>query len=129
MRRVTIVLCLVALIPTSCVGHELPTRFANTLHDRVASIRLAAEEGRPGDAQSRLNELVAVVTTRLDRGRIDEGRALDILASADAVAIQLSLLPRPSPTEEAPSPSPVQDGEGKHHEGKGKGKDKGHGND
>ena len=128
MRRVTIVLCLVALIPTSCGGHELPTRFANTLHDRVASIRLAAEEGRPGDAQSRLNELVAVVTTRLDRGRIDEGRALEILASADAVAIQLSLLPRPSPTEEAPSPSPVQDEEGKH-EGKGKGKDEGHGND
>ena len=102
-------------------------RLANTLQDRVASIRLAAEEGRPGDARSRLNELVAVVTTRLDRGRIDEGRALDILASADAVAIQLSLLPRPSPTEEAPSPSPVEE-EGKD-EGKGKGKDKGHGND
>jgi hypothetical protein len=128
MRRVTIVLCLAALITSSCGGHELPTRFANTLHDRVASIRLAAEEGRPGDARSRLNELVAVVTTRLDRGRINEGRALDILASADAVAIQLSLLPRPSPAEEAPSPSPVEE-EGKHHAGKGKGKDKGHGND
>ena len=97
------------------------------LQERVASIRLAAEEGRPGDARSRLNELVAVVTTRLNRDRIDEGRALDILASADAVALQLSLLPRPSPTEEAPSPSPVEE-EGKD-EGKGKGKDKGHGND
>ena len=127
MRRVTIVLSLVALITTSCGGPELPTRFATTLHDRVASIRLAAEEGRPGDARSRLNELVAVVTTRLDRGRIDEARALDILASADAVALQLSLLPRPSPTEEAPSPSPIEE-EGKD-EGKGKGKDKGHGND
>jgi hypothetical protein len=128
MRRVTIVLCLAALIASSCGGHDLPARFSNTLHDRVASIRLAAEEGRPGDARSRLNELVAVVTTRLDRGRINEGRALDILASADAVAIQLSLLPRPSPAEEAPSPSPVEE-EGKHHAGKGKGKDKGHGND
>ena len=128
MRRVTIGLCRAALATCSCWGHELPTRFATTLRDRVASIRLAAEEGRPGDARSRLNELVAVVTTRLDRGRIDEGRALDILASADAVALQLSLLPRPSPTEEAPSPSPVEDEEGKH-EGKGKGEDKGHGND
>ncbi len=128
MRRVTIVLCLVALITSSCGEDDLPTRFATTLRERVASIRLAAEEGRPGDARSRLNELVAVVTTRLDRGRIDEGRALEILASADAVAIQLSLLPRPSPTEEAPSPSPVEDEEGKH-DGKGKGKDKGHGND
>ena len=127
MRRMTIVLCLAALITSSCGGDDLPTRFATTLQDRVASIRLAAEEGRPGDARSRLNELVVVVTTRLDRGRIDEGRALEILASADAVAIQLSLLPRPSPTEEAPSPSPVEE-EGKH-EGKGKGKDEGHGND
>jgi hypothetical protein len=127
MRRVTIVLSLAALITSSCGGDELPTRFATTLHDRVASIRLAAEEGRPGDARSRLNELVAVVTTRLDRGRIDEGRALDILASADAVAIQLSLLPRPSPAEEAPSPSPVEEED--KHEGKGKGKDKGHAND
>jgi hypothetical protein len=127
MRRATIVLCLAALITGSCGGRELPTRFATTLQDRVASIRLAAEEGRPGDARSRLNELVAVVTSRLDRGRIDEERALEILASADAVAIQLSLLPRPSPTEEAPNPSPVEE-EGKH-EGEGKGKDKGHGND
>jgi hypothetical protein len=128
MRRVTIVLGLAALITSSCGGHDLPARFATSLQDRVASIRLAAEEGRPGDARSRLNELVAVVASRLDRGRIDEGRALEILASADAVAIQLSLLPRPSPTEEAPSPSPVEEEEGEH-EGKGKGKDKGHGND
>ena len=127
MRRATIVLCLAALITSACGGPDLPTRFATTLQDRVASIRLAAEEGRPGDARSRLNELVTVVTSRLERGRIDEGRALEILASADAVAVQLSLLPRPSPTEEAPSPSPVEE-EGEH-DGKGKGKDKGHGND
>ena len=127
MRRVTIVLCLAALITSSCGGNEMPTRFATTLQDRVASIRRAAEEGRPGDARSRLNQLVAIVTSRLDRGRIDEGRALEILGSADAVAIKLSLLPRPSPTEEAPSPSPVEEeGEDK---GNGKGKDKGHGND
>ena len=126
MRRVTIVLYLAALITSSCGGNEMPTRFAITLQDRVASIRLAAEEGRPGDARSRLNQLVAIVTSRLDRGRIDVGRALEILGSADAVAIQLSLLPRPSPTE-ASSPPPVEEeGEDK---GNGKGKDKGHGND
>jgi hypothetical protein len=120
MRRVTIGLCVAALMTSSCGGNELPTRLATTLQDRVASIRRAAEDGRPGDARSRLNQLVAMVTSRLERGRIDEGRALEILQSADAVAIQLSLLPRPSPTE-APSPSPVEE------DSKDKGKDKGHG--
>ena len=127
MRRVTIALCVATLITSSCGGHELPTRLATTLQDRVASIRRAAEDGRPGDARSRLNQLVAMVTSRLERGRIDEGRALEILQSADAVAIQLSLLPRPSPTE-ASSPSPVEEDSKDKGKDKGQG-DEGHGND
>ena len=127
MRRMTIALCIAALITSSCGGDDLPTKFAATLQDRVTSIRRAAEEGRPGDARSRLNELVAMVTSRLERGRIDEGRALEILESADAVAIQLSLLPR-TVRSETPSPIPVEEN-GKD-KGKGKGhEDKGHGSD
>jgi hypothetical protein len=93
----------------------------------VALIRHDAEVGRPGYARNDLNELVAMVTSQLDRGLMDEQRAAEILESADAVAAQLSLLPRPSPSE-APSPSPVEE-KGKD-KGKGEGhKDKGHGND
>ena len=92
----------------------------------MALIRHDVEAGRPGYARNDLNELVAMVTSRLDRGQIDEQRATEILESADAVAAQLSLLSRPSPSE-APSPSPEENGKDK---GKGEGhKDKGHGND
>ena len=124
MRRVTIVIGLVAMLTSSCGGHDLPTGFAATLQDQVALIRHDAEQGRPGYARNHLNDLVAMVTSQLDRGLIDQQRATEILESADAVAAQLSLIPRPSPTET--SPSPVQE------EGKGKDKgheDKGHGND
>jgi hypothetical protein len=99
---------------------------AATLEDQVALIRHDAEQGRPGYARNHLNELVAMVTSQLDKGLIDEQRATEIIESADAVAAQLSLLPRPSPTE-TPSPSPVEEN-GKD-KGKGKGEDKGHGND
>jgi hypothetical protein len=127
MRRMAIVLGLVAALTSSCGGHDLPTGVAATLQDQVALIRHDAEQGRPGHARNHLNELVAMVTSQLDRGVIDEQRAAEILESADAVATQLALLPRPSPSE-APSPSPVEE-KGKD-EGKGNGhEDKGNGND
>jgi hypothetical protein len=125
MRRVTIALGIVVCLTSSCGGHDLPTGFAATLQDQVALIRHDAEQGRPGYARNHLNDLVAMVTSRLDQGLIDQQRATEILESADAVAAQLSFLPRPSPSE-APSPSPVDE------KGKDKGKgheDKGHGND
>jgi hypothetical protein len=127
MRRVSIALGLVAVLMTSCGGNDLPTELAATLQDQVALIRHDAEAGRPGYARNHLNELVAMVTSRLDRGLIDEARATEILESAAVVSTQLALLPRPSHTE-SPSPSPVsEEGEGK---GKDKGhEDKGHGND
>jgi hypothetical protein len=127
VRRVSIALGLIALLTSSCGGNDLPAELAATLQDQVALIRHDIEVGRPGYARSDLNELVAMVTSQLDRGQIDEQRATEILESADAVAAQLSLLPRPSPSD-APSPSPVEE-KGKD-KGKGEGhKDKGHGND
>lgn len=121
MRRVMIGLGIVAVLTSSCGGNDLPTGFATTLQDQVALIRHDAEAGRPGYARNDLNELVGMIRSRLDRGLIDEQRATEILAAADAVAAQLSLLPRPSPAE-SPSSSPVDEN------GKGKGKDKGHDN-
>ena len=126
MRRVTVALGGVVVLTSSCGGNDLPAGVASTLRDQVAVIRHDAEIGRPGYARNDLNELVAMVQSRLDRGQIDQQRATEILAAADAVAAQLSLLPRPSPAE-SPSPPPVEE----HDKGKGKDKDhdKGHGND
>ena len=126
MRRVTAALGLIVVLTSSCGGNDLPTGVASTLQDQVALIRHDAEVGRPGYARNHLNELVAMVKSRLDQGLIDPQRATEILAAADDVATQLSLLPRPSP-EASPSPSAVEES------GKGKGKDEdhdnGHGND
>jgi hypothetical protein len=128
MRRVVITLGIVAILVSSCGRSDTRAGFEAKLREQVASIRTLAEEGKPGLARGRLENLVASVTTRLDRGLIEEGWALQILESAQAVDIQLRLLPTPS-HEEEPTPSPVQEagtgdesGDGK---GKGKGKDKG----
>jgi len=125
MRRVVITLGIVAILVSSCGGDELPSRLATSLQNRVASIRSYAEAGRPGLAQSALRNLVELVTAQVESGRIDEGRATEILAAAQAVADQLVLVPRSSPSE-SPSPSPVEDPGGGHDEGK---KDKGHGDE
>ena len=126
MKRMTIALGAVAVLTSSCGGGDFPTGVASTLQDQVAVIRHDVEIGRPGYARADLNELVAMVRSRLDRGLIGEQRATQILAAADGVAAQLSLLPRPSAAA-APSPSSVEE----HDKGKGKDKDhdEGHGND
>lgn len=132
MRRATIALGIVAILAGSCGGTELPARLATTLQDQVASIRERAEAGRPGLARAELRELVALVTSRLDAGAIEQGRAMEILEAAQAVAEQLASLPRSSPSE-SPSPSPSEDeegrGDGKPGKGKGNGGGEGHGND
>ena len=126
MKRMTIALGVVAVLTSSCGGNDFPTGVASTLQDQVAVIRHDVEIGRPGYARADLNELVAMVRSRLDRGLIGEQRATQILAAADGVAAQLSLLPRPSAAA-SPSPSSVEE----HDKGKGKDKDhdEGHGND
>ena len=133
MRRLVITLGVVAILVTSCGGSDTPANLAATLQHRVASIRELAEAGKPGLALSRLRNIVTTVSSELDRGRIDEGWALEVLESAEAVRAALRLVPSPSPSPtEASSPSPVPEQEGD--SGKGKGKDKGqgdegHGND
>jgi hypothetical protein len=127
MRRVVITLGIVAIFASSCGRSDPPTRFETTLQERVASVRELAEAGKPGLAHDRLENLIASVTSRLDRGLIDEGWASEILRSAEAVDVQLRLLPAPSESE-APSPSPVQE-EGDGGDGKDKDKDKGNGDE
>jgi hypothetical protein len=131
MRRVAIVLGIVAILASSCGGDELPARLATSLQNRVASIRGYAESGRPGLARSGLRNLVELVTAQVEAGRIEQARASEILAAAQAVADQLVLVPRVSPSE-SPSPSPVEEGNGNGKPDKGKGEghgDEGHGND
>lgn len=137
MRRVVVTLGIVAILVSSCAENDTPERFAATLQDRVASIRELAEAGKPGLALARLRNVVTSVTSQLERGRIEEGWALEILESAQAVELQLRLMPATPSASEEPSPSPVDEGGGEDSDGgngNGKGKnngngDKGHGND
>lgn len=129
MKRATIVLGIVALLASSCGTNDLPAPLASKLGNRVERIRSLAEAGQPGVARQQVELLVDLVSLKLEQGVLDEGRAMAILESADAVAIQLSLLSGPSPSE-VPSPSPVEDEEGNGNSGKGKGHDdEGNGND
>ena len=138
MRRVVTTLGVFAILMSSCGGNDTPARLAETLQDRVASIRELAEAGKPGLALSRLRNIVASVSSQLDRERIDEGWALEILESAQAVELQLRLLPASPSETDAPTPSPVDEGGREEHSDGGKDKDKdkdgknggeGHGND
>jgi hypothetical protein len=129
VRRAAIVLGIVAILASSCGGSDLPARLAATLQDRVAQIRSFAEDGRPGAARAQLRSLVELVISRLEAGRIDEGRATEILEAAEAVAEQLGLVPRTvAPESLSPSPSEEDDGEGQGND-KGKDKSKGHGDE
>jgi hypothetical protein len=119
----TIALGVVAVL-AGAGGNDLPTGVASTLQDQVAVIRHDVEIGRPGYARADLNELVAMVRSRLDRGLIGEQRATEILAAADGGAARQAPLPRTAP-EASPSPSPAEE----HDKGKDKDHDKGHGND
>lgn len=131
MKRAAISLGIVAILASSCGGGELSTRLATSLENRVASIREYAESGQPGLARNALRNLVELVTAQTEAGRIDESRAAEILAAAQAVAEQLTLVPRTAPTE-SPSASPVDEGgDGEPGDGHGndKDKDKGHGDE
>jgi hypothetical protein len=127
---------IIAILASSCGHGELPTQLAATLENRVEQIRTFAESGRPGLARTEVRKLVELVVSRLDAGRIDDGRARVILAAAEAVDEQLTLLPRTAPAE-SPSPSPTpsdEADEGQQGQGNDKNKDKGrgdegHGND
>ena len=125
MRRAAVVIGLVAILASSCGGDSMSPRLANTLENRVAAIRDLAEAGQPGRAVAASRDLIELVSARMGSGRIDEGKAMDILAAADLVVQRLALLPRPSPAE-SPSPPPPPEG---HEGGKDKGEGHGHGED
>ena len=129
MSRATIALGVIAILASSCGDGELPTQLATTLENRVAQIRTLAESGRPGLARTELRKLVELVVSRLDAGRIEDGRATAILAAVEAVDEQLTLMPRTASTE-SPSPSPTpadETDETDEGHGNDKNKDKGHG--
>ena len=96
MRRPAVALGIIAILASSR-GGGAPTQLAATLENRVAQIRILAESGRPGLARTELRKLVELVVSRLDAGRLDDGRATAILAAAEAVDEQLTLLPRTAP--------------------------------
>jgi hypothetical protein len=131
VRRTTIALGIVAILASSCGDGELRTQLATTLENRVAQIRTFAESGRPGLARTELRKLVDLVVSRLDSGRIDEGRATVIIAAAEAVDEQLTLLPRTASTEStSPSTTPADEpDEGQEGHGNDKAKDEGHGDE
>ena len=131
MRRATIALGVIAILASSCGDGELPAQLAATLENRVAQVRTFAESGRPGLARTELRKLVELVVSRLDAGRIDDGRATAILAAAEAVDEQLTLLPRTASLESpSPTPTPADEAdEGQQDHGNDKNKDKGHGDE
>ena len=117
---------------SSCGENDTRAGFAATLQDRVASVRELAEAGKPGLALARLRNMIASVTSQLERGRIDEGWGLEILESAQAVELQLRVLPASPSASEEPSPSPVDEGDGEEGTGGGdkdKGKNNGNGDE
>ena len=139
MRRATIAIGIVAILASSCGDATIDAPVAATLENRVATIRRLAEDGRPGQARAAVRNLMLFVTERLDAGRIDQAKAIEIIEAAKLVVLRLELLPPPT-LSESPSPAPPPAEEGDQGEGKpdkdekpGKGekpgKDKGHGND
>ena len=134
MRRAAIAFGIVAILASSCGEDAYPAGLASTLQDRVVQIRDMAESGQPGRAVALARNLIELVTARMEAGRLDQGKALEIIAAADLVVERLALLPRPSLIE-TPSPPPPEENEGGHGEGKAKGHDQGedgnngHGND
>jgi hypothetical protein len=125
----------IALLLGSCADPPA-TDPSDVLTARVASIRVAIENGNAERARILLDRLEGVVARLLDRNGLTEQQAVEIVTAADDVADALSLIesePSPSPTLSS-TPSPDEDddeGHGndeEHGKGKGKGKGNGHGN-
>ena len=136
MRRPTIVIAAAALLGGACGQSSLSPDVAESLQQRVALIRRAAEAGRPLQVRTRLEALTSTVSALVEQGRLEDDRALEIAAAAEALEAQIGLIPRTTATR-SPTASPSVDegeGEGDGESGKGKGNgkgngDEGHGND
>jgi hypothetical protein len=140
VRRATIAVGIVAVLASSCGDAAIDAPVAATLENRVATIRRLAEDGLPGQARAAARNLMLFVTQRMEAGRIDQSKAIEIIDAANLVVLRLELIPAPTPTEStSPSPPPPAEdegGEGKPDKdedpGKGRGNgngDEGHGND
>jgi hypothetical protein len=129
VKRVGAALALVVVLIGACGRSDLSREAAQDLQRRVATVRAAAEAGKPVLARTRLRALTSTVGSLVDQGLLDDQRAIEIVQAADAVRAQLTLLTPYSPSE---SPSPAVE-EGKHSgedDGdKGKGHDNGNGKD
>jgi hypothetical protein len=123
----------IALLVGSCADPPATDPSA-VLTARVASIRVAIENGNAERARILLDRLESVVGRLLARDGLTEEQAVEIVTAADDVAAALSLIePEPSQSPSlSSSPSPDEDGDEEHGKGKGKDKDKdkenGHGN-
>lgn len=129
-RAAAIALGIVAILASSCGEAAIPPRLATALEDRVALIRERAEAGRPGLAIAATRELMTLVTQRLDAGRLDDSKAVEILEAAQLVVQRLAPLPRQTVESPSPIPSPSQEGGGDQGkpDDKDKDEDKGKGN-
>jgi hypothetical protein len=124
----------IALLGASCADPSA-TDPSDVLTARVASIRVAVENGNAARAQILLDRLESVVGRLLANDSLSEEQAVAIVTAADDVADALSLIELEAPPSFSPSPSPDEepDDEGPgnsdedHGNGKGKGKGKGHG--
>jgi hypothetical protein len=134
--RPTIVIAAAALLGGACGQSSISPDVAESLQQRVALIRRAAEAGRPLQVRIRLEALTSTVSALVEQGRLEDDRALEIAAAAEAVEAQIGLIPRTTTRSPAPSPSVEEEneGEGDGESGKGEGNGKGnggegHGND
>ena len=136
MRRLAFAFAAAALLGGACGQSSLSRDVAEDLQQQVALIRRAAEAGRPVQVRAHVETLTSDVSALVEQGRLEEDRALEIAAAAEALEARIGLIPRTTATR-SPIPSPSVDedeGEGDGESGKGKGNGKGnggegHGND
>jgi hypothetical protein len=116
----------ITLLAASCADPSA-TDPSDRLTTRVASIRVAVQNGNADRARVLLDRLERVVGRLLADDSLTEEQAVEIVSAAEEVADALFLIePEPSPTL-PPSPTPDEEGDDEEHgNDKGKGKGKGH---
>jgi hypothetical protein len=117
-----------ALLGASCADPS-GTDPSDLLTARVASIRVAVENGNAARAQLLLDRLESVVGRLLANDSLSEEQAAAIVTAADDVADALSLIESGPPPSFSPSASPDEEPSDEEHgndKDKDKGKGKGH---
>lgn len=111
-RRITAFVALVVVALVAC-GRDAPItdNASAALRARAAEIRDLANARRPADVAVKLQELRSAVAAFQKSGDIDEARAREVVAAADAVAQQLPLITTTTTTTTQPPKPPRIDGE------------------